>query len=182
MPWDEFPAIHGGRWSPRRDRVTPRVHFRGVADELREIGKPVDFVCGLAPGGVEEAELYWRISQLSEVRLLPARLECNLTVALPRFSRLFAHTQACSAKNLLSVIPCREWDRRPFEGQGEDPPDESGRRGGRRGLLHAPRLRRIATLREYGDGMDGNGYRIFCQRDLGSLFHTGTQRYYGRFQ
>ena len=74
--------------------LTPRAHFRGVADELREIWKPVDFVCGLAPGGVEEAELYWRINRLSRVRLLPARLECNQMEDLPRFSRLLSHTRS----------------------------------------------------------------------------------------
>jgi hypothetical protein len=58
--------------------LTPRIHFRGVTDELREIGKPVNFVCGFAPGGVEETELYGRIKQLSGVRLVPARLECSL--------------------------------------------------------------------------------------------------------
>lgn len=74
--------------------LTPREHFSGVADELREFDKPVDFVCGLAPGGVEEAELCWRISLLSGVQLLPARLECNLMEDLPRFSRLFACTRS----------------------------------------------------------------------------------------
>jgi hypothetical protein len=73
--------------------LTPREHFSGVADGLREFGKPVDFVCGLAPGGVEEAELCWRISRLSGVPLSPARLECNQMEDLPRFSRLLAHSR-----------------------------------------------------------------------------------------
>jgi hypothetical protein len=74
--------------------LTPRGHFSNVADKLREIAKPVDFVCGLAPGGVEETELRWRINLLSGVPLLPARLECNLLKDFPRFSRLLAHTRS----------------------------------------------------------------------------------------
>src|SRR5262249_19232549 len=54
----------------------------------------VDFVCGLAPGGVEETELQRRISQLSEVQVSPARLECNLMDDLPRFFRLLAHLRS----------------------------------------------------------------------------------------
>jgi len=74
--------------------LTPREHFSSVARQLGATEKPVDFVCGLAPGGVEEAELRWRISQLADVRVLPARLECNLTEDLPRFRRLLAHTRS----------------------------------------------------------------------------------------
>jgi hypothetical protein len=74
--------------------LTPREHFRSVAKRLSEIQKPVDFVCGLAPGGVEEAELFWRISHLSEIQLQPARLECNQIEDLPRFFRLLAHSRS----------------------------------------------------------------------------------------
>src|SRR5262249_12978752 len=74
--------------------LTPREHFNEVAYHLSKTEKPVDFVCGLAPGGVEETELQRRISQLSEVQVSPARLECNLMDDLPRFFRLLAHLRS----------------------------------------------------------------------------------------
>jgi hypothetical protein len=74
--------------------LTPREHFTGVAQSLEAIEKPVDLVCGLTPNGVEETELQWRIGQLAGVRLMPARLECNMEHDLPRFFRLLARTRS----------------------------------------------------------------------------------------
>lgn len=74
--------------------LTPRTHFAEVAARLRESGKPVDLVCGLAPGGVDEPELGWRISTLAGVRLVPVRLECNRLEDLPRFRRLLLQARA----------------------------------------------------------------------------------------
>lgn len=74
--------------------LTPRDHFCNVAEKLAESEKPVDFVCGIAPGGVEEAELYWRLEQLAQVRVSPARLECNSVEDLPRFTRLLRHARS----------------------------------------------------------------------------------------
>jgi hypothetical protein len=74
--------------------LTPREHFLGVAKRIKEIDKPVDFVCGLTPGGVEETELRWRIGQLAEVHLLPARLECNRVDDFPRFCRLLSYSRS----------------------------------------------------------------------------------------
>lgn len=73
--------------------LTPREHFSEVAELLREAGKPVDLVCGLAPGGVDEAELRWRMMQLAGVPLAPVRLECNQFADLPRFRRLLEHAR-----------------------------------------------------------------------------------------
>ncbi len=65
--------------------LTPREHFAKVTQVLGDAGKPVDLVCGIMPGGVNERELSWRISQLSDVRLSAIRLECNVVHDLPRF-------------------------------------------------------------------------------------------------
>jgi hypothetical protein len=74
--------------------LTPREHYSRVAERLKTLDKPVDFVCGLTPGGVDEAELHWRINELAGVKLLPTRLECNQVEDLPRFSRLLAYTRS----------------------------------------------------------------------------------------
>jgi hypothetical protein len=73
--------------------LTPREHFMRVAQAFGEAEKPVDLVCGLAPNGVEEAELCWRIGQLACVNLRPVRLECNKEEELPRFYRLLAYAR-----------------------------------------------------------------------------------------
>ena len=74
--------------------LTSREHFCDVAKRLGETEKLVDIVCGIAPGGVDEAELHWRIDRLTPVQLAPARLECNLLEDLPRFFRLLGHARA----------------------------------------------------------------------------------------
>jgi hypothetical protein len=74
--------------------LTPRDHFGRVIQALGEAGKPVDLVCGMAPKGVEETELRWRILQMASVDLSPARLECNTEQELERFRRLLAHARS----------------------------------------------------------------------------------------
>jgi hypothetical protein len=74
--------------------LTSRDHFCDVAKRLSETGKPVDIVCGITPGGVDEAELHWRIDRLTPVQLAPARLECNSLEDLPRFFRLLRHARS----------------------------------------------------------------------------------------
>jgi hypothetical protein len=81
--------------------LTPRDHFRDVTQRLGDIDKPVDFVCGITPSGVDETELYWRLEQLAQVRVIPARLECNCVEDLPRFFRLLKH-----ARTVLSPGTC----------------------------------------------------------------------------
>lgn len=73
--------------------LTPRTHYEKLANELADFKRPVDFVCGIATGGVPEEELAWRINKLRGVRLCPARLECNRIQELDRLRRLLAVTQ-----------------------------------------------------------------------------------------
>jgi hypothetical protein len=80
--------------------LTSRDHFCDVAKRLGETGKPVDIVCGITPGGVDEAELHWRIDRLTPVQLAPARLECNSLEDLPRFFRLLRHARAAFGNNV----------------------------------------------------------------------------------
>jgi hypothetical protein len=79
--------------------LTPRDHFARVAQALGDAGKPVDLVCGLAPNGVDETELRWRVRQLGGVQLSPARLECNTEQELERFRRLLAHARSVFKDN-----------------------------------------------------------------------------------
>ena len=87
--------------------LTPREPFARVAQALGKTGKPVDLVCGLTPNGVEETELQWRIGQFPQVRLTPARLECNTEQELPRsFDCL--HRRATSSRTGRNTAP-RPW-------------------------------------------------------------------------
>ena len=70
--------------------LTERQHFESVADVLTASGKPVDFVCGLTPDGVQEPELKWRLKRMRDVRVAPVRLECNRTADLDRFHRMMS--------------------------------------------------------------------------------------------
>lgn len=68
--------------------------FHWCSAGIRSDRKAVDLVCGLTPNGVDETELQWRIAQLAGVRLMPARLECNMEDDLPRFFRLLARARS----------------------------------------------------------------------------------------
>lgn len=81
--------------------LTPREHFCGVTLRLRETAKPVDFVCGISPSGVEETELHWRIEQMSGIPMNHVRLECNQMDEMPRFVRLLDHVQTIFGKDPL---------------------------------------------------------------------------------
>jgi hypothetical protein len=100
--------------------LTPRQHFAGVADRLEALGKPVDFVCGLTPAGVPEAELEWRLQRLRGVAVSPIRLECNQASDFKRFHRMlaivhksFARTTGIRAFALVNAIetPDLAWKR-----------------------------------------------------------------------
>lgn len=71
--------------------LTPREHYNQVTDTLLRFERPVDFVCGIAPGGIDIEELEWRIERLRGISLSQARLECNTTSDFDRFYRCF-HT------------------------------------------------------------------------------------------
>ena len=100
--------------------LTPRDHYEKVANTLRLFERSVDFVCGIAPGGVPEEELLWRIGCLRGVRLSPVRLECNVTSDLDRFHRLLSSAQKtfpeCLDLRAFAVIngyenPSEAWKR-----------------------------------------------------------------------
>jgi hypothetical protein len=92
--------------------LTPRAHYEEVADTLARFGRPVDMVCGIAPGGIEEDELCWRLHRLRDVRLTPVRLECNTTPDLDRFRRLLAVARRTfpEAPNFRAFAVINTWE------------------------------------------------------------------------